>query len=116
MDTGPKGKIYFDHYENLSIHLAYFRSAKDFLIHIANCEHDWTEVVSDMLPDAQGVSCENIPLKEYTINRVGKYVRFMAITHYGAGPVLKYINIETDYPNGIQTDQMPCPGYELFLM
>ncbi len=32
------------------------------------------------------------------------------ISGSGGAAALKYINVVTDYPNGIQEEAMPCPG------
>ncbi len=78
---------------------------------IATCPHHWVRVASDTLPSAINVACENIPIQNYVINKVGRYVKFTAVNFHGSGSTLQYLHVNTDYPNGIMSENdYICPS------
>lgn len=67
-------------------------------------------MITDTLPDPVGVDCQTEPVKTYDINKIGRYVRFFALTFYHTGPALNYIHVDFDYPEGISNEHFICPG------
>ena len=86
------------------------RSSKDISIYISKCQSGFVEVISDILENANILDCANIPLHEYDINQVGRFVRFHAHSYYGASAGLNYFFIDYDYPSGLSNETYSCPG------
>ncbi len=74
----------------------------------------WTTAVSATIPSAINVACENIPLHEYDIDQVARYVRFFVRSYYEKSASLNYFNIEYDAVNGVFDGDFVCQSKDLF--
>ena len=89
------------------------RSTKDFALDISQCGYDWTRVVTDILENAINQQCPDITTENYPVNKVARYVRFMALGYHqeSSGSSLQYLHINVDFPASVQSeDQFLCPG------
>ncbi len=80
-------------------------ATKEFEIAFSQCNTDWKTMIRDTFPDFRGSDCQNSTKVSYNITAVGKFVRFIALSHYGNAPALNYINVEW-----IATHNYKCPS------
>ena len=79
-------------------------------LEISMCGYGWTLAVSDTLPSALSVACENIPILTYAVNQVGKFVKFTAVTFYGHGAALNYIFVDYGILDESNKPDYVCPS------
>ena len=93
------------------------RSTKDIGLYISNCGSGWIEVASDTLDSGINKDCDQIPVQNYPVNKMGRFVRFVAVNFYGLGSVLQYFHVNVDYPNGVEADpQFLCPSMSIMMI
>ena len=87
------------------------RSTEQISLEISQCGSGWIQVASDILDSAIGKDCDQIPVKNYPVNQMGRFVRFVAVSFYGSGSVLQYFHVNVDFPDGVDSDpQFICPS------
>ena len=57
-------------------------------------DSEWSKVLTSNLPNAKDVTCENIPLMVYDIQRTGRYVKVTMHSFYDNGAGLQYVGID----------------------
>ena len=60
------------------------------------------------------MTCSDIPVHEYDVNKVAKYVKFMAQSFYVTSAALQYFNVDVDFPARISSDPFLCPTISSF--
>ena len=91
--------------------LNYFSATKSFDIEISNCSlSDWLLTASDTIANVMTMACQDIPVHEYVVDQIARYVKFKATATYGYTAVLQYFYIHFDYPNGVMEEEFICPS------
>lgn len=69
-------------------------ATKDFEIAISKCQTDWKVVIQDTFPDPSGLNCESVSDSAYPMTEEGKFIRFVALSHYGNRAALSFIDVD----------------------
>ncbi len=64
---------------------------KNFTVETSYDMSEWTMVIDEVMESAIGINICEIPLQKFSAPAHGRYVKFTAVTHYGAGSGLNYL-------------------------
>lgn len=87
----------------------YFRSTNAFAVDISNCGYGWNRLIEDTFPDNRQSACLDLEFRSYNVDQIGRYARFVAISHYGLSPSLAYFHVDFEYPTSVDQDEVLCP-------
>ena len=93
-----------------------YSGTKEFSIALSHCGYDWSEQVKEVFSDPRGKTCQELANQQYIIGKVARYVRFLAISYYGEGPILGFFNIDYDSTIIEEDDKFPCPGSDILIL
>ena len=78
--------------------ISIFRGTNGFKIELSRDQSNWTLVLTGNLATAHGLSCSNIPMKEYSLTSGvdGQFLKFTVTSYYGVGGGLYYFEVLFD--------------------
>ena len=76
-------------------------------IKIFDCDFDWKEVLTTLVPESNDIACHEIPLETYPINQIGRLLRITALSFYQVIPALQFVSIDYEAKRCLICQQYP---------